>query len=1672
MANTSIRVDTVGLGINWALGETYRVQMDEGFIRQSDGLQLPIRGNNSIMTFSTPANPPQIANTIPTHTSTAPINITDISFTIDRSVGNLTVLGGNVFLNRQGSPNIVVKTFAVSNASITGNTVAFSVIGNLEASQTYFITSNANIFLDRDGFKNNAITNSSSFRFISPTAPTVTAFTPGNATVASRNFTNVAIDFDRTIFSNSGNLFLHNANTNAVIRRYPISSGLISNNKVTLDVVGNIAGDGYYYITSNANVVMDVTQIKYPGLTNASTFTFKAPVSPYLESTVPTNATTSASRSLTTASFTLDRTVTAVSGNVYLYEQSSPNVLLKTWTIGSNVSFNNDRTFSVTVPQGMLAPTQAYYVTTDANIAKDLTHINFPGISTIGNTFTFTTDVAPLISTFSPTYMEAIDETNNTISFTMDRTVNKNVGNIYLYKNDIVNGNTLIFTYNLISNTTLTTNTTISANVAGKLLVMEKYFVTTDPDLLSDFTTGEKFQGILNANTFVFTTAVDREYYANEFRKLFPNNVPQITDANSASTYSITITMSNNIGQIQQLSENFASPAGWNSGTRTYTITGTKTDCNTILANLYYFPNKTVTSNSTITYSQSKDSVLQKTLTFTLFGRNSIVDFLTGYNNTYTVAEDSKFNFMQFYMYPQWDANVAVMFKSIDSVSGNIVTEAGTFNANTASGWTAPYDGVIHKTFSRPANISVYNSQLAEIRDIYYWLGSDYTSNVKIDALVGIESTVSGNTLIGGTVYSGSNYYTITPSGEYSLLTSGTYSEDGSVSISLSITDADVHPTVTYNVQMQQISPDPGLVTGAFTSPGYGTKQWGSISDTQAKSAWNAVTYYAPADYTGNILIGATITKIQPGLANVTLASNVAIELTNSVSHNEYVLNFTGTPFVYTATYEEDTKVIFDYDIIDQDPSNPTYYVTFNQISPDPSTHPMDFIRDETVPYNDNYIFYGNTQSISGSKSYIVNAVKGFYPPVDYTGNIVFGFTQIKSSYNGNITQASNLVVTYTNVASHDEYANLTTAGSYAEDINIPITANITDTDTRFTSYYLTFDQISPDPITYPANVLIGNTYIGSNGTIFNTRTFLNSQTKQIIPPVDWTGDITFGFTQKKSTTYGNITQASNIGMTFNNSTTHSEFSLVSPIILESEIEQNFDSIVQITDQASNKQYSVTFTANTFPGNLYLNNVLQSKTITFTGNKNQVNANIANLAIMADFTLSNASSTIFYTQSQTTDNLSQAIAVPINANIIPSTYYTLSSNIFLKESFQFGYTNPELPFDGYTNSLGNVIQISNVAGNVSVTISQTSNIGQFLTGLDRFGNVALSPQTGNSIVLYGNTLTVSGNAFNVSANLGTIRFDTYTGSNANIQSTTFNFVVTSATRGSNHPLGNVILNTSRTSTVQCNFEIGDYVPSMGGYFFGYYRDPLFDGFGNPINYGPISHYLILSPSSAEFEANLYTSGNTLVGASYDSSIYNYPDNDYTGIYWQDGKRMTDWWYTNFGNLSPAADTIKSTTISGFSDWYLPSARELLLMFSLFKPVSNVYSDWDVRFSNGGFGGYSPSNWETKFRLLPDDGAFRQNRGGGVEWPWWVHYATDNTNHWGYIPQTPYPEFQSGNSQAFSNNISIYYASCTYIPGSMFMPFIQLGSGFKVEGSLRQNTASFKLKWRPIRRHPI
>ena len=387
---SNVSIDTEALGISWQLGETYRVAYDEGFVRQSTGLKLPIDGKESVTSFSTPNNPPQFSTTVPGNNTVASTGIQNVNFTMDRNL--LTILGGDIRLY-QDSGNLLVNTHVISNATASGNTFTFNVIGDLEANLTYRVEMDANVYVDRDGFKNNAVV-SSDYIFTSPTAPILEDLDPDIGGRADKGFTNVNLNFDRLIYANEGNVYLYKANTDSLITTYPISSSIISGDYISLDIVGNIDADSKYYITSDANVVIDATEIKYPGITSANVVYFQSPILPQIVSTTPSGT---ADKEITTATITLDRTVTANEGNIYLVKANTDTTVL-TYPITSNATISGANV-SVSL-QDSLDRDEDYYISADSGVVIDATELEFAGIT--ANVFAFTAPNAPQLVTWDP----------------------------------------------------------------------------------------------------------------------------------------------------------------------------------------------------------------------------------------------------------------------------------------------------------------------------------------------------------------------------------------------------------------------------------------------------------------------------------------------------------------------------------------------------------------------------------------------------------------------------------------------------------------------------------------------------------------------------------------------------------------------------------------------------------------------------------------------------------------------------------------------------------------------------------------------------------------------------------------------------------------------------------------------------------------------------------------------------------------------------------------------------------------------------------------------------------------------------------------------------------------------------------------------------------------------
>jgi hypothetical protein len=115
---------------------------------------------------------------------------------------------------------------------------------------------------------------------------------------------------------------------------------------------------------------------------------------------------------------------------------------------------------------------------------------------------------------------------------------------------------------------------------------------------------------ICSIDEFRYSKGIAR--YSNSNFAVESYNVPQ---------YTISLQLSTDIGFIStDTYEGYFNKLNYNTTTRTYTFTGYRDECNSIFADLQFYPNKNTTSSAVITYSQSKNGFFQFDTTFNLTG--------------------------------------------------------------------------------------------------------------------------------------------------------------------------------------------------------------------------------------------------------------------------------------------------------------------------------------------------------------------------------------------------------------------------------------------------------------------------------------------------------------------------------------------------------------------------------------------------------------------------------------------------------------------------------------------------------------------------------------------------------------------------------------------------------------------------------------------------------------------------------------------------------------------------------------------------------------------------------------------------------------------------------------------------------------------------------------------
>lgn len=425
------------------------------------------------------------------------------------------------------------------------------------------------------------------------------------------------------------------------------------------------------------------------------------------------------------------------------------------------------------------------------------------------------------------------------------------------------------------------------------------------------------------------------------------------------------------------------------------------------------------------------------------------------------------------------------------------------------------------------------------------------------------------------------------------------------------------------NIGLLQTAPAAWRVSGIRSVAQY-TEAFANVKFTDLTGASNITPEYSYVttvnDQSGNTRAWTT---------TVNVVTQPSVSITGNVIYNEDTL----------------ANVTIANVVVD-----PTSVVTFRLYA---NTIPTYGSMTDGVVTGNSIFIDGNAASLNTQIA--ANALK-FLPASDLASNVanainfaIGNTTAIYSTSNANIQIAN----------THAEY-NFP-GGTYYEDTRLAFGNTITDLDTHALSFTIGIEQTAGNiGQFYQSDSLVG--YANTRLNVTGSRAAINGTIKWM-PPVDYTGNVSFTYNQSKALATGNVTQASNVVANFTAITNPEISNMTDRTVLGNVVSNIFANTTPYINDGGDYGQSYTITLNSARG--YFGNstanAIASNTYSFTGNMTTVNNQFANVLFVP---VPNATSGNFvYTQSR--DGQAQA-NITANLTVTPNGFtpavYTYSSN--------------------------------------------------------------------------------------------------------------------------------------------------------------------------------------------------------------------------------------------------------------------------------------------------------------------------------------------------------------------------------------------------------------------------
>lgn len=341
-------------------------------------------------------------------------------------------------------------------------------------------------------------------RFLSDTQTNILSIvTPSNtpyieSVVPANNSTDIALpliqlNFDRFVFENTGSFYLYKETTGAdeLILTLPIEDSKVTTqaNVVSIDLTQEntiFEGGEKYYITSDASVVDDIYHLENAAIgPTEAVFTYK--VSPFIATVSPTLGAINIEPP--NIALTFNREVTERSGNFYLYKNTTgTDTLVATLPVGDSrvTGTGTNVNINLSADYALFEAAQTYYITADDDSYRDAFNLPFKEIAD-DTVIKFTYIDVPEIVSVSPSYGTS-DVVNSVIRLTYNRSVFKNTGNFYLYR-EAGSTDELVLTVPVENNRVSIAGAVCSIDLSNDDDIFvggDTYYLTYDAEVLRD----------------------------------------------------------------------------------------------------------------------------------------------------------------------------------------------------------------------------------------------------------------------------------------------------------------------------------------------------------------------------------------------------------------------------------------------------------------------------------------------------------------------------------------------------------------------------------------------------------------------------------------------------------------------------------------------------------------------------------------------------------------------------------------------------------------------------------------------------------------------------------------------------------------------------------------------------------------------------------------------------------------------------------------------------------------------------------------------------------------------------------------------------------------------------------------------------------------------------------